>query len=161
MFDWQSGHCSHTGDESEEDLRDDGYCSQPKLCHPELMSKHELQHVLHKKHLSLAKEDVLNGYEYSNMIELYNKVILPLPQRQYSDNRMGCRLKNKQIDCNKNFKNKRKCEEITNHEINSKKLKINNNNYIANNNTNHQTIDLKQSLPQSSDNQKRQKISWP
>jgi hypothetical protein len=89
-------------------------------------------------------------YQYYNLIDFYNRVLLPLPQRKYGKNRQSIVLQ--QNECNKRSV-KRKFEESKSEEID--KIIFNNNNEIEKF-QNQKTIQLKSEFET-----KRQKILWP
>ncbi|KAL4233892.1 hypothetical protein ACF0H5_008565 [Mactra antiquata] len=64
------------------------------LLYPELMSKNDLISVLKQRYI---KTDTLEFQDKDELVELYNKYILPLPQRKYKKNRRGREMTKKQI----------------------------------------------------------------
>lgn len=92
-------------------------------------------------------------YQYYNLIDFYNRVLLPLPQRKYGKNRQSIVLQLKQNECNKRSV-KRKFEESKSEEID--KIIFNNNNNEIQKFENQKTIQLKSEFEI-----KRQKILWP
>ncbi|CAG2161502.1 unnamed protein product [Oppiella nova] len=157
MFDWESGDGHTHPDDTDKDFDP----IHPVLCHPELMSRKQLHDLLQKRHWSLPEELAVNGYEYYNLIDLYNRVLLPLPQRRYGDNRQSTHLKAKQLDCNQSFALKRKSDELTASADNSSAKKVKTissdccDNYETNGKRNATHVSQ-----QTIDN-KRHKISWP
>lgn len=104
------------------------------------------------------EESLIDGYDYFNLIALYNRLLLPLPQRKHKNNRKSKSLEAKQIDCNKRFATKRKSEDLTN-SCNTKKLKTNSYDRKTTLDGNGEPeINCTDSHPNQN---KRQRISWP
>ena len=108
--------------------------------------------IFSKRCLSPPKDQLIDGYEYCNLIALYNRVLLPLPQRKYGNSRKCKELAVKQIDCDKQSALKRKFDESNDTNNNFTKLKIRPE--ITSN------LSAQQVFNQRHDS-KRQKILWP
>ncbi|CAG2112980.1 unnamed protein product [Medioppia subpectinata] len=159
MSEWESNDCHTCSDNKTISGEDFDPTDHSFLCHPELMSKQELKDLLRNRRVCLPQELTTNGYEYCNLIDLYKRVLLPLPQRKYGDSRHDIQLKAKQLDCNMNSALKRKSEELHANQ-DSKKAKtitINNNNSNYEINSKRMATQVSQ---QTYDN-KRQRVNWP
>lgn len=62
--------------------------------YPDLIPKQELISILRKRYI---KADSLEMLDKDELVELYNKYILPLPQRKYRVNRRGQQMTKKQV----------------------------------------------------------------
>ncbi|KAK3701032.1 hypothetical protein RRG08_063285 [Elysia crispata] len=58
------------------------------MMYPDLLSKDGLLHVLQQRYLSCLRED-LESLDKEALVDLYNRYILPLPQRTYRTNKRG------------------------------------------------------------------------
>ncbi|XP_067675636.1 ashwin-like [Haliotis asinina] len=62
--------------------------------HPELLTKDGLLYILEQRYIQMSN---LRGLDKEELLQLYYKYILPLPQRRYRQNRRGQDLTKKQI----------------------------------------------------------------
>ncbi|RUS90347.1 hypothetical protein EGW08_001842 [Elysia chlorotica] len=62
--------------------------SNDYFMYPDLLSKDGLLHVLRQRYLSCLHDD-LESLEKEALVDLYNRYILPLPQRTYRPNKAG------------------------------------------------------------------------
>ncbi|BFZ24992.1 hypothetical protein BsWGS_28031 [Bradybaena similaris] len=73
--------------------------------YPELLSEEGLRCILGQRFIKRAKAD-LESLQKDDLVELYNRYVLPLPQRKYRNNRRGQEMTRKQILLDKSLKRK-------------------------------------------------------
>ena len=109
--------------------------------------------------MSPPTDQLIDGYDYCNLIALYNRLLLPLPQRKYGNHRKSKELAVKQIDCDKRSALKRKCEQNNNLNEDFTNLMVKTVGQYSSPETN--ANPNAQQVSNQRHDTKRQKISWP
>ncbi|CAG5132098.1 unnamed protein product [Candidula unifasciata] len=73
--------------------------------YPDLLSEDGLRFILRQRFIKHSKSD-LESLPKEDLVELFNRYVLPLPQRKYRSNRRGQEMTRKQILLDKSLKRK-------------------------------------------------------
>lgn len=68
------------------ELTEDFTVNAQKLIHPELLSRNELHEILLSR---CVQKQHLEGLEKVQLVDLFQRIVMPLPQRIYNDKRRG------------------------------------------------------------------------